>query len=138
MEDRIIELEKKLIKIENKLDNIYNLLNTDVKDNCEKMKEHIDFIDNVYDSIKFPLYFICNRINYNQDNVPIKSIADKSEIPVITDKSEIPVINIKKNIEYVKKKNIKKNEFPPVPYLIVGTSLLFGYITYRYINRKII
>lgn len=129
MEDRIIELEKKLIKMENKLDNIYNLLNTNVKDNCEKMKEHIDFIDNVYDSIKFPLYFICNRINYNQDNVPIKSIADKSEIPVI---------NIKKNIEYVKKKNIKKNEFPPVPYLIVGTSLLFGYITYRYINRKII
>ena len=126
MEDKIIELEQKLINIESKLDNIYNIINIDVKDNCKKMKEHIDFIDNVYDSIKFPLYFICNRINYNHYNVPIKSITDKPTIPI-------------DNIHYIKKnnsiKNIKNNEASSISIYVIGSSLLFGYITYRYINR---
>ena len=127
MEDKIIELEKKLINIENKVDNIYNLLNTDVKDNCEKMKEHIDFVDNVYDSIKFPLHYICNRISYTENtNVSIKPIADKPK-------------NTIDNIHYLKKKNstedIKNNRDSSLSMYVIGSSLLLGYITYRYINR---
>ena len=128
MEDKIIELEQKLINIESKLDNIYNIINIDVKDNCKKMKEHIDFIDNVYDSIKLPLHFICNRINYNQD-VPIKSIADKPTIPIDN------IHYIKKNNSIKNIKNIKNNEASSISIYVIGSSLLFGYITYRYINR---
>lgn len=127
MEEKIIELENKLTKIENKIDNIYNLLNTNVKDNCEKMKEHIDFVDNVYDSIKFPLHYICNRISYTENNNgSVKSITDKPKIPM-------------DNIHYIKKKNsiknIKNNGVPSISIYVIGSSLLFGYMTYRYINR---
>ena len=36
------------------------------------MGNHIDFVENVYDNVKNPLGFICNRVNYfrgQDDNV---------------------------------------------------------------------
>jgi hypothetical protein len=31
---------------------------------CKKMGSHIDFIENVYNNVKHPLGFLCNKIKY--------------------------------------------------------------------------
>jgi len=67
-------------RIEEKLDKILELLENKVTKNCEKMSEHIDFIDNVYDSVKNPLGFICNKVGI---------LMGSSENYVLTDKEEI-------------------------------------------------
>lgn len=66
---RINDLERKFEKINEKLDLIIEILNKDLKQNCKKMGEHIDFVENVYDNVKNPLGFLCNKINYfSKDN----------------------------------------------------------------------
>jgi hypothetical protein len=66
---RINKLERKFDDINKKLDIIIEILNKDLKKNCKKMGEHIDFVENVYDNVKNPLGFLCNKINYfSKDN----------------------------------------------------------------------
>ena len=60
---RIISLEYKLIELDIKLNKIIDLLEQDIQPNCKKMSSHIDFVDNVYDNVKNPLGFFCNKIN---------------------------------------------------------------------------
>jgi hypothetical protein len=45
-------------RIEEKLDRILELLEADQK----KMSEHIDFIENVYETVKSPFYCLMNGI----------------------------------------------------------------------------
>jgi predicted transcriptional regulator len=67
--DRIDNLERKFETIEKKLDIIIKTLNEDLKKDCKKMGEHIDFVENVYDNVKNPLGYLCNKINYfSKDN----------------------------------------------------------------------
>ena len=39
-------------RIENKLDTLIKLISEDVKTNCGKMGEHIDFVETVYENVK--------------------------------------------------------------------------------------
>ena len=57
------KLHKRIDEIEEKLDLILKILNTDVKVNCEKMSDHINFVDSVYDNVKHPLGFLCSKLN---------------------------------------------------------------------------
>lgn len=61
-EARLDMLERKLTSLEDKLDNILELLNKDVKPSTTKMTAHIDFVEAVYENVKNPLGFLCNRI----------------------------------------------------------------------------
>ena len=61
-ETRLDILERKLIDLENKLDTIIDLLNKDVKPSTTKMTAHIDFVEAVYENVKNPLGFLCNKI----------------------------------------------------------------------------
>lgn len=63
-ESKIHKLENKLDEINEKLDSILEILNTDLRRNCRKMGEHIDFVENVYDNVKRPLGYLCNKVNY--------------------------------------------------------------------------
>ena len=58
IKNKLDSLEYKLIDLEVKLNKITELLENDVKPNCNKMSSHIDFVDNVYDTVKSPLDFI--------------------------------------------------------------------------------
>lgn len=79
IENRIFELEKQYSRIEEKLDFIISIFQKDVAPNCEKMSGHIDFVENVYENVKNPLGFICNKVGsfmgknetYSLDNVKI-------------------------------------------------------------------
>lgn len=57
-------MEERLDRIENKLDTLIKLISEDVKTNCGKMGEHIDFVETVYENVKNPLGYICGKINY--------------------------------------------------------------------------
>lgn len=60
---KLDSLEYKLIDLEVKLNKITDLLERDISPNCNKMSSHIDFIDKVYDTVKSPLNFMCNKVN---------------------------------------------------------------------------
>ena len=57
-------MEERLERIEHKLDTLIKLISEDVKTNCGKMGEHIDFVETVYENVKNPLGYICGKINY--------------------------------------------------------------------------
>ena len=62
--EEIKELKEEMKEMNKKLDLILNFLEKDVKVNCDKMGEHIDFVENVYDNVKNPLGYLCNKINF--------------------------------------------------------------------------
>jgi hypothetical protein len=59
---KLDDLESKMNEIDLKLVTILELLQTDIRPNCKKMSSHIDFVDNVYENVKNPLGFICNKV----------------------------------------------------------------------------
>lgn len=63
LNERIDELEDKIDILNIKIDKILNLLNEKVEPNCEKMGSHINFVENIYENVKNPLNFFCNKIN---------------------------------------------------------------------------
>lgn len=76
IKSKLDSLEYKLIDLEIKLNKITELLENDVAPNCNKMSTHIDFVDKVYDTVKSPLNFMCNKVNIlsgNENN----SLTDK-------------------------------------------------------------
>ena len=58
-EDEETKLEIKFDRIEKKLDKIVELLEKD----CKKMVDHIDFVENVYDNIKMPFYYVMDKVS---------------------------------------------------------------------------
>ncbi len=64
------DIERRLSEIEKKVDLILNLLEENVKPNCDKMGSHINFVESVYDNVKNPLGFICSRVNYLRGSEP--------------------------------------------------------------------
>ena len=61
--DSIETIEKRLDIIETKLDCILEFLKTDIDTKCSKMSGHIDFIETIYENIKYPLEIICGKVN---------------------------------------------------------------------------
>jgi len=76
IKNKLDSLEYKLIDLEVKLNKILELLENDVAPNCNKMSTHIDFIDKVYDTVKNPLGFLCNKVNLLSGNES-NSLTDK-------------------------------------------------------------
>lgn len=72
--DRLDSIDYKLIDLDVKLNKILNLLEQDVQPNCKKMSSHIDFVDNVYDNVKNPLDYLCNKINNLTGNTEAKTL----------------------------------------------------------------
>jgi len=71
-----------LDRIEEKLDRIMTMLTEDVKENCDKMGEHIDFIETVYEDVKNPLGYICNKVKYLSSASSHKEIEASVEVDV--------------------------------------------------------
>ena len=60
--EKLADIESKMNEIDLKLVTILELLQTEIRPNCKKMSSHIDFVDNVYENVKNPLGFICNKV----------------------------------------------------------------------------
>jgi hypothetical protein len=57
--ERIENIEEKIIAIDIKLEKLLKLVEND----CKKMTNHIDFVENVYEKVKSPFAFIMNSVN---------------------------------------------------------------------------
>ena len=64
------------------LNKLLSIFEKDIGKNCSKMSGHIDFVENVYDTVKSPLTYICNKVNYitGNDNVTLEDINNKGMI----------------------------------------------------------
>lgn len=71
------KIEDRLDRLEEKLDLILKILTEDIKNNCEKMGGHINFVEKVYDNVKHPLTFICNKVNYLTGKDKLNELEDK-------------------------------------------------------------
>lgn len=58
----IMNLKIKIERIDKKLDAIIQKMDTNIIKNCNKMGDHIDFVNNVYDTVKVPLHYISNKV----------------------------------------------------------------------------
>ena len=56
---KLLELENRCERMEQKIDKILEVLEKD----CKKMTDHIDFIENVYDNVKSPFYYLMDKVN---------------------------------------------------------------------------
>ena len=79
IEDEIKIINNKIDLLNEKLDNIINILNIDIKKNTEKMGDHIDFIERIYDNVKHPLGYLCNKISYLSKSNKDLYLLDKSK-----------------------------------------------------------
>lgn len=57
--ERIENIEEKIIAIDIKLEKLLKLVEND----CKKMTNHIDFVENVYEKVKSPFAFLMNSVN---------------------------------------------------------------------------
>ena len=72
----IKKIHTRLDKLEEKIDMILDILQGDMKTNSTKMGEHIDFVENVYENVKHPLGYLCNKIKSIAGN----SISNKNNL----------------------------------------------------------
>jgi len=72
----LVELENRMKSLETKIDKILELVESD----CKKMREHIDFVETVYENVKTPFNYVMDRVNYlvYADNTA-QHIEDKKE-----------------------------------------------------------
>jgi uncharacterized protein YaaN involved in tellurite resistance len=59
IKNEILKLENQFKTFETKIDKILELLEKD----CKKMSDHIDFVENVYDNVKMPFYYVMDKVN---------------------------------------------------------------------------
>jgi DNA repair exonuclease SbcCD ATPase subunit len=75
IQNKLDSLETQMNRIENKLDKLlkdFEILN-ELEPQCKKMSDHIDFVENVYDKVKSPMYYILNKISQ------IRNITNRDE-----------------------------------------------------------
>lgn len=60
--NEIMILKNKIEIMEEKLDAILQKMDNEIIKNCDKMGDHIDFVNNVYDTVKVPLHYISNKV----------------------------------------------------------------------------
>jgi len=65
----LINLINKIDKLQNSVDKLQQEMEKitinqcDLSKKCDKMSQHIDFIDNVYEKVRQPLGYVCNKIS---------------------------------------------------------------------------
>lgn len=66
----LLSLSKKVDKLQKDVETILTLLESSVKNNCDKMSEHIDFIEDVYNKVKYPMNYVVDTINNTRNMLP--------------------------------------------------------------------
>ena len=73
LKNKMLDLENQFKIIDKKMDKILEILEKD----CKKMSEHIDFVENVYDNVKMPFYYVMDKVNYLVTNDIKKLLVDE-------------------------------------------------------------
>ena len=97
--NEITILKIKIERVEEKLDAILQKMDTNIIKNCDKMGEHIDFVNNVYDTVKVPLHYISNKVQ-KIIGVTNEHDANKNCVVSTSNKNKIEYSNVNDS-EYV-------------------------------------
>lgn len=69
MEEKLDVIEEKidyiillLKKLDKKVETLDKKIEDSVMNECQKMGNHIDFVENVYENVKNPLGYICKKV----------------------------------------------------------------------------
>jgi|TARA_B100000795_G_scaffold214263_1_gene167970 hypothetical protein len=75
-------IDKRFVLLEKKINKLLVIFEKDIAKSCSKMSGHINFVENVYDTVKSPLTYICNKVNYitGNDNVTLEDINNEGII----------------------------------------------------------
>ena len=68
--DKLNNIEQKLEQIGNDIKNINYKIDNNLINNCEKMGSHVDFVENVYNTVRSPLQYISNSITMKNNVLP--------------------------------------------------------------------
>jgi hypothetical protein len=58
LKNKMLDLESQFKIMDKKMDKILEILEKD----CKKMSDHIDFVENVYDNVKMPFYYVMDKV----------------------------------------------------------------------------
>lgn len=94
IEKMLMDITEKIILLENKIDNIDIKLGniqktqTDINDTCNKMENHVDFVENTYSAVRAPLNFLKKNIdkimgNAESNDLPQLNYNESNDIKVI-------------------------------------------------------
>jgi len=89
--NEITILKNQVERMEEKLDAILQKMDNNIIKNCDKMGDHIDFVNNVYDTVKVPLHYISNKVQKmignarNHDDVRVSNKIEDSNNAVSDD-----------------------------------------------------
>jgi hypothetical protein len=75
--NEITNLKNQVERMEEKLDAILQKMDNNIIKNCDKMGDHIDFVNNVYDTVKVPLHYISNKV---QKMIGVNRIHDDAHV----------------------------------------------------------
>lgn len=64
LENEVVELTNSVDDLHYKIDKLTSLLVDDIGKKCDRMDDHISFVETVYENVKNPLGFLCHKINY--------------------------------------------------------------------------
>ena len=73
--------ENEIKELNHRLDRIEKMLSNDILHDCKKMSHHIDFVERIYEYIKFPLFYITNKFRYlsSKETIPIEHVTHQTE-----------------------------------------------------------
>ncbi len=70
-DEKLEKVLEKLSQIEREITLIKEYLNP-IKEGCEKMNSHIEFIEGVYKKVRTPLDYACEKLNYITNKTELK------------------------------------------------------------------
>jgi hypothetical protein len=89
--NEITNLKNQVERMEEKLDAILQKMDNNIIKNCDKMGDHIDFVNNVYDTVKVPLHYISNKVQKmignarNHDDARVSNKIEDSNNAAVSD-----------------------------------------------------
>tara|TARA_B100000900_G_C20285855_1_gene596022 strand:+ start:146 stop:355 length:210 start_codon:yes stop_codon:yes gene_type:complete len=57
------EINTRIDHLEKKIETLILLIENDIKPDCKKMSSHIDFIEVIYNKLKYPIDVICSKLD---------------------------------------------------------------------------
>jgi archaellum component FlaC len=82
------DIHERLARVETKIDKLTELLDGSLKSNCEKMGEHIDFVERVYENVKNPLGYVCNKVRFLSGIAHLEALDAPHPDPGIVDEDD--------------------------------------------------
>lgn len=55
-------LDTKITKLESRVNELDYTISNDLTNECKKMGKHINFVENVYNNVKHPLGYVCEKV----------------------------------------------------------------------------